>query len=161
MLHAGRQHGGPVGLDDRGRGRRTGPARLRIAGRQLHPLGERRKAERRDRDCSRGVSRVWLRAGQRPGLGHCLRRRVRILVEAELAVRPEPAICLPLAGDERLAGNRRYRLVDRTLSTEARDGEVVSERVLQSARELGEVLRDTFSITPPVPAEEIFDRAGS
>ena len=62
---------------------------------------------------------------------------------------------------ERLAGNRRYRLVDRTLSTEARDGEVVSERVLQSARELGEVLRDTFSITPPVPAEEIFDRAGS
>ena len=61
---------------------------------------------------------------------------------------------------ERLSGNRRYRLVDRTLSTEARDGEVVSERVLRNAGELGEVLRDTFGITPPVPAEEIFDRAG-
>ena len=61
---------------------------------------------------------------------------------------------------ERLSGDRRYRLVDRTLSTEARDGEVISERTLQNANELGEVLRDTFRITPPVAPTEIFERAG-
>ena len=59
---------------------------------------------------------------------------------------------------ERLSGNRRYRLVDRTLSTEARDGEVIAERTLGSARELGEAMRDTFKVTPPVPAEEILAR---
>jgi N-hydroxyarylamine O-acetyltransferase len=61
---------------------------------------------------------------------------------------------------ERLADGRRYRLVDRLLSTEARDGEVITERRLASAGELGEVLRDTFKVTPPVPAEEIFNRTG-
>ncbi len=61
---------------------------------------------------------------------------------------------------ERLAGNRRYRLVDRALSTEARDGEVISERTLASAGDLREALRDIFRITPPVPAEEIFERTG-
>jgi N-hydroxyarylamine O-acetyltransferase len=59
---------------------------------------------------------------------------------------------------ERLAGGRRYRLVDWTLSIEARDGEVVSERTLQSAGELAEVLRDVFKVTPPVASEEIFER---
>jgi N-hydroxyarylamine O-acetyltransferase len=59
---------------------------------------------------------------------------------------------------ERLAGGRRYRLVDRLLSTEARDGEVVAERTVQSASELGEAMRDTFKVTPPVPAEEIFTK---
>ena len=61
---------------------------------------------------------------------------------------------------ERLSGNRRFRLVDRTLSTEARDGEVIAERTLGSARELGEAMRDTFKVTPPVPAEEIFGKIG-
>ncbi len=61
---------------------------------------------------------------------------------------------------ERLAGGRRYRLVDRVLSTETRDGEVVAERTLRNASELGEAMRDTFKVTPPVPAEEIFDKAG-
>jgi N-hydroxyarylamine O-acetyltransferase len=59
---------------------------------------------------------------------------------------------------ERLSGGRRHRLVDRTLSTEARDGEVISERTLQSAGELGEVLRDVFKVAPPVAAEVIFER---
>jgi N-hydroxyarylamine O-acetyltransferase len=59
---------------------------------------------------------------------------------------------------ERLAGDRRHRLVDRALSAEARDGEVVSERTLRNARELGEALRDTFKVTPPVPADEIFSK---
>ncbi|MGA2057666.1 MAG: arylamine N-acetyltransferase [Bradyrhizobium sp.] len=59
---------------------------------------------------------------------------------------------------ERLAAGERHRLVDRALSTEARDGEVVAERTLRSAAELSEVMRDTFKVTPPVPAAEIFDR---
>ena len=61
---------------------------------------------------------------------------------------------------ERLSGGRRHRLVDRVLSTEARDGEVISERTLQSAGELDEALRDVFRVTPPVPAEDIFGRIG-
>lgn len=61
---------------------------------------------------------------------------------------------------ERLAGDRRYRLVDRTLLTEARDGEVISERPLQNADELHDVLRDTFNVTPPAPAQEIFKKVG-
>ena len=61
---------------------------------------------------------------------------------------------------ERLSGERRYRLVDRTFSTEARDGEVLAERALEGPRDLSDVLRDTFKVTPPVPAEEIFARIG-
>jgi N-hydroxyarylamine O-acetyltransferase len=61
---------------------------------------------------------------------------------------------------ERLSGERRFKLVDRALSTEARDGEVTAERTLGSAGELGEVLRDIFKVRPPVPPEEIFERTG-
>ena len=61
---------------------------------------------------------------------------------------------------ERLADGRRYRLIDRLLSAEARDGEVITERTLASAGEFSEVLRDTFKVTPPVPAEEIFNKTG-
>ena len=62
---------------------------------------------------------------------------------------------------ERIAGHRRFKLVNRLLSTEARDGEVIAERTLQNAGELGEVMRDTFKVTPPVRPEEIFERTGS
>jgi N-hydroxyarylamine O-acetyltransferase len=61
---------------------------------------------------------------------------------------------------ERLAGDRRHKLVNRQLSTEARDGEVITERTLRSPGELSEVLRDTFKVTLPVPAEEIFEKTG-
>jgi N-hydroxyarylamine O-acetyltransferase len=61
---------------------------------------------------------------------------------------------------ERLDGERRHRLVDRIFSTEARDGEVISERALRSANELHEVLRDIFKVTPPVTVEELFSKAG-
>ncbi|HET7887279.1 MAG TPA: arylamine N-acetyltransferase [Bradyrhizobium sp.] len=61
---------------------------------------------------------------------------------------------------ERVVDGRRYRLIDRLVSTERRDGEVAAERTLQNANELDEVLRDTFGITPPVPADEIFRRTG-
>jgi hypothetical protein len=37
---------------------------------------------------------------------------------------------------------------------------VITERTLRSAAELSDALRDTFKVTPPVPAEEIFDRTG-
>jgi N-hydroxyarylamine O-acetyltransferase len=59
---------------------------------------------------------------------------------------------------ERLSGNQRHRLVDRALTTEARDGEVIAERTIGNAGELGEVLRDTFRVTPPVSAEELFSK---
>lgn len=59
---------------------------------------------------------------------------------------------------ERLAGGKRHRLVDRAHSAEARDGEVITERMLRSADELSGVMRDIFKVTPPVPAEEIFNR---
>jgi N-hydroxyarylamine O-acetyltransferase len=61
---------------------------------------------------------------------------------------------------ERLSGSRRFRLIDRALTTEVRDGEVIAERRIADAGELGEVLRDTFKITPPAPVEEIFRRTG-
>ena len=61
---------------------------------------------------------------------------------------------------ERIAGNQRFKLVNRLLSTEASDGEVVAERTLQSASELSEAMRDTFKVTPPVTVEDIFDRTG-
>jgi N-hydroxyarylamine O-acetyltransferase len=65
---------------------------------------------------------------------------------------------------ERIAGNQRFKLVNRLLSTEGRDGQVVAERVLQNATELSEVMRDTFKVTPPVTPpvrpEKIFERTG-
>jgi N-hydroxyarylamine O-acetyltransferase len=61
---------------------------------------------------------------------------------------------------ERIAGNQRFKLVNRLLSTETRDGEVIAERTLQNANELGEVMHDTFKVTPPVRPEEIFERTG-
>ena len=42
-------------------------------------------------------------------------------------------------------------------TSEARDGEVVAERTLRNADEPSEVMRNTFKVTPPVPAEEIFE----
>jgi N-hydroxyarylamine O-acetyltransferase len=59
---------------------------------------------------------------------------------------------------ERLAGNQRFKLVNRLLSTEIRDGEVIAERTLQNAGELSEAMRDTFKVTPPVRPEEIFNK---
>ncbi len=61
---------------------------------------------------------------------------------------------------ERIAGNQRFKLVNRLLSTEARDGEVIAERTLQNASELGEAMRDVFKVTPPVTPKEIFERTG-
>lgn len=59
---------------------------------------------------------------------------------------------------ERLAGDRRHKLVNRRLVTEARDGEMVSERMIESAAELAQVIDEVFGVTLPAPAEEIWAR---
>ena len=64
---------------------------------------------------------------------------------------------------ERVSNDRRYKLVDRRLTIEARDGQLAVERLIDSADELGRVIHETFDVRPPVSADEIFKRleAGS
>jgi len=59
---------------------------------------------------------------------------------------------------ERVASDKRYKLVNRRLRVEARDGEVISERLLDSAEGLCRVIDQTFNVTPPTPIEEIFSQ---
>ena len=59
---------------------------------------------------------------------------------------------------EKVGGGRRYKLINRRLSIEARDGERVAEREIESAEDLGRVLEDTFNVAPPAPIEQIFAR---
>jgi N-hydroxyarylamine O-acetyltransferase len=61
---------------------------------------------------------------------------------------------------ERIHNERRIKLVNRRLIVEARDGEPVSEHVIGSAEELRRVLDETFGVTPPVPADDIFAMIG-
>ncbi|SJZ35783.1 N-hydroxyarylamine O-acetyltransferase [Enhydrobacter aerosaccus] len=61
---------------------------------------------------------------------------------------------------ERLARDKRYKLINRRFAIEARDGELASERLLDSPEELRQVLEETFNIVPPVPAVEVFVRLG-
>lgn len=62
---------------------------------------------------------------------------------------------------ERVSRDKRYKLVNRRLSVETRDGQVMSERSIDSADELRKVLDGMFNVTPPAPAEDIFTRIGS
>ena len=57
---------------------------------------------------------------------------------------------------ERVSSDRRYKLVNRQFTVEARDGEIVSERMLGGAKALRELLVEAFNITPPEPIEEVF-----
>ena len=59
---------------------------------------------------------------------------------------------------ERVSGDKRYKLVNRRLAIEERDGNVVTERPIGSAEELGRILDETFGVVPPVSAEELFVR---
>lgn len=61
---------------------------------------------------------------------------------------------------ERLGADRRYKLANRRLVIEARDGAVATERKLGDADELRKVLEETFNVVPPAPAEEVFARLG-
>jgi N-hydroxyarylamine O-acetyltransferase len=62
---------------------------------------------------------------------------------------------------ERVSSEKRYKLVNRSLRIETRDGQVMSERSVGSAEELRRVLDETFNVTPPAPVEDIFNRIGS
>jgi N-hydroxyarylamine O-acetyltransferase len=62
---------------------------------------------------------------------------------------------------ERLAADKRYKLINRRFVVEARDGEIASESMVASAAELRGILEETFGVTAPAPAEEIFARLGS
>jgi N-hydroxyarylamine O-acetyltransferase len=59
---------------------------------------------------------------------------------------------------ERLADDRRYRLVNRRLVTEKRDGELLSERMIETSAELAHIIDEVFGVTLPVPAEELWAR---
>ena len=57
---------------------------------------------------------------------------------------------------ERLAADRRHKLVNTRYIVEARDGEAESEITLASPAELGSKLAEIFGIVPPVPLEVLF-----
>ncbi|TPQ38823.1 N-hydroxyarylamine O-acetyltransferase [Bradyrhizobium guangdongense] len=59
---------------------------------------------------------------------------------------------------ERVDADRRYRLVNRRLTIEAREGHVRSERSIDSADELRQVLREVFNVEAPVAIEDVFAR---
>lgn len=59
---------------------------------------------------------------------------------------------------ERLAGDRRYKLVNRRLIVETADGEVDSERLIESSDDLRQVLGEHFGMQPPAPVDEIFGK---
>jgi N-hydroxyarylamine O-acetyltransferase len=59
---------------------------------------------------------------------------------------------------ERVGRDRRYKIVNRRFMIEARDGELLSERIIESADELRAVLDKTFSVTPPATADELLSR---
>jgi N-hydroxyarylamine O-acetyltransferase len=61
---------------------------------------------------------------------------------------------------ERVSSGKRYKLVNRRLTIERRDGVVEEECSIGSAAQLDQILDEIFHITPPVPAEEIFNRTG-
>lgn len=59
---------------------------------------------------------------------------------------------------ERVSADKRYKLMNRRLTIEARDGHPAVERLIGNAEELRQLLDETFNMTPPVGAEEIFAR---
>jgi len=59
---------------------------------------------------------------------------------------------------ERLSSDRRYKLINRVLLIETCDAGVIIERSLGSADEFRQVIDQTFNMTLPAPAEEIFGR---
>jgi N-hydroxyarylamine O-acetyltransferase len=59
---------------------------------------------------------------------------------------------------ERLARDARHKLINRRYIVEARDGEVASETVLDSAEAFGRVLDEVFNVVPPAPVEQVFAR---
>src|SRR5262249_2090187 len=50
---------------------------------------------------------------------------------------------------ERVSGSKRYKLLNRRLTVEMRDGVVEVERSIGGAAEFGQILAEIFHITPP------------
>ena len=61
---------------------------------------------------------------------------------------------------ERLASDKRYKLVNNRFAVEGRDGLVCEERVIGSASEFGQILDEIFGVETPLPVEEIFAKLG-
>ncbi|MFN5522081.1 arylamine N-acetyltransferase family protein [Bradyrhizobium sp.] len=62
---------------------------------------------------------------------------------------------------ERVARGVRHKLVSRRYTRQDGDAEVIEERALASAAELGHVIDDIFRVTPPVPIEDLWERTTS
>jgi len=62
---------------------------------------------------------------------------------------------------ERVAPCARHKLINRRSILEARDGELIEERIIESAAELGRVIDEIFRVTPPVPVDDIWARTKS
>jgi arylamine N-acetyltransferase len=59
---------------------------------------------------------------------------------------------------ERVSEDKRYKLINRRLTVELRDGESAGEHAIDSADELRQILDETFNVAAPAPADEIFAR---
>lgn len=59
---------------------------------------------------------------------------------------------------ERLGRDQRHKLINNRYVVEARDGEVVAERVLDTPAALGDVLDSVFNVQLPVPMPALFTR---
>ncbi|MDU6242609.1 MAG: arylamine N-acetyltransferase, partial [Bradyrhizobium sp.] len=62
---------------------------------------------------------------------------------------------------ERAARGVRDKLGSRRYTRQDGDAEVIEERALASAAELGHVIDDIFRVTPPVPIEDLWERTTS
>ena len=62
---------------------------------------------------------------------------------------------------ERVGGGQRCKLINRRFITEARDGEVLEERLMAAADQFGHVLKEVFGVISPVPVEALFARIES
>ncbi|MGJ4897275.1 MULTISPECIES: arylamine N-acetyltransferase [unclassified Bradyrhizobium] len=62
---------------------------------------------------------------------------------------------------ERLTREARYKLVNRRLVIEARDGEVRSEQIIETPETLRSVIEEVFGLTLPVPVDVIWKRIES
>ncbi|GLH81233.1 N-hydroxyarylamine O-acetyltransferase [Bradyrhizobium sp. SSBR45G] len=62
---------------------------------------------------------------------------------------------------ERLTSEARYRLVNRRFVIEARDGEVKSERIIETPEALRNVIDEVFGVALPVPADDVWARTES
>jgi N-hydroxyarylamine O-acetyltransferase len=62
---------------------------------------------------------------------------------------------------ERLAKDRRYKIINNRYQIEARDGEVIEARELTSAAALGELLDKVFNVRMPASVDEVFARVSN